>query len=214
MSSKHPTASDSADPSRQPAPSEGAEWEAEESEDEDYEAQVKARRRRRMKSRRGIGDDIRELNITAMMDMMTIILVFLLKQYAEQPDAIRISDKLTPPMSSIQTQIEPAVKVTITVDKILVEDQIVVDLGAQGLPLEVQAGGKSPVIPPLFEILQDRASTFKTIEERGGAPFDGELLVIADRATPYRLLTAVLYTAGQAHFGSYRLVVQARRREE
>jgi len=33
------------------------------------------------------------------------------------------------------------------------------------------------------------------------------IVVIADQSTPYRLLSEVLYTAGQAEFGKYRLMV-------
>jgi biopolymer transport protein ExbD len=33
------------------------------------------------------------------------------------------------------------------------------------------------------------------------------LTIIADKTTPYRLLTEVMYTAGKAEFQKYRLVV-------
>jgi hypothetical protein len=37
--------------------------------------------------------------------------------------------------------------------------------------------------------------------------FENELMVVADRTTPYRLLTEVLYSCGQAGYSNYRLVV-------
>ena len=40
-----------------------------------------------------------------------------------------------------------------------------------------------------------------------GQTFDGIAIVMADRRTPYRLLTEVLYSAGQAEFSNYRLIV-------
>ena len=39
------------------------------------------------------------------------------------------------------------------------------------------------------------------------APFDGMVTITADKNTPYRVLSEVLYTVGQARFGKYRLVV-------
>jgi hypothetical protein len=40
-----------------------------------------------------------------------------------------------------------------------------------------------------------------------GQKFSAELMVVADRSTPYRLLTEVLYSSGQAGYANYRLVV-------
>ena len=37
--------------------------------------------------------------------------------------------------------------------------------------------------------------------------FDGIAIVMADKRTPYRLLSEVLYSAGQAEFNNYRLIV-------
>jgi biopolymer transport protein ExbD len=41
----------------------------------------------------------------------------------------------------------------------------------------------------------------------GGTPFDGTAMVMVDKTVPYRLLTEVLYSAGQAEFRNYHLVV-------
>ena len=38
--------------------------------------------------------------------------------------------------------------------------------------------------------------------------FEGEIVLIADHGTPYRLISEVLYTAGQAEYSKYRLLVQ------
>ena len=41
----------------------------------------------------------------------------------------------------------------------------------------------------------------------GGTQFDGTAMVMVDKNTPYRLLTEVLYSAVQAEFKNYHLVV-------
>lgn len=206
--SKHPGGTDPAASASAQQPADPTSWEADYGPEEDEEelARLRKRRRRRSQTSRSFGDQIRELNLTAMMDMMTILLVFLLKSYAEQPENLTISDKLTPPFSTATTDVQAAVTITVTAEEILVDNEPVVNLKEQGLPAD--ARGQSSVIPPLFEALQERAAHLKTLEERGGAPFDGRLLLVADRSAPYRLITAVLYTAGQAHFSQYRLVVQ------
>ncbi|MCK6527529.1 biopolymer transporter ExbD [Myxococcota bacterium] len=209
--SKHPGGKDPAASAAADAGTDPTQWEADygdEAEDEEELARIRRRRRLKARAGRSIGDQIRELNLTAMMDMMTILLVFLLKSYAEQPENLTISDKLTPPFSTATSDVQAAVTITVTAEEILVDNKPVVNLKEDGLPADPQGQGRSTVIPSLFESLQERAAQLKSLEERGGAPFDGRLLLVADKSAPYRLVTAVLYTAGQAHFSQYRLVVQ------
>jgi hypothetical protein len=37
--------------------------------------------------------------------------------------------------------------------------------------------------------------------------FTGELVLVADQSTPYRLISEVLYTGGIAEYSKYRLLV-------
>ena len=74
----------------------------------------KALRRVRRKARERQGE-IKELNITAMMDMMTIILVFLLKSWSSSNTTIEMNTSMTPPTST--TQLHPEDTLTITVSQ-------------------------------------------------------------------------------------------------
>ena len=40
-----------------------------------------------------------------------------------------------------------------------------------------------------------------------GQKFEAQLMLVADQTTPYRLLTEVLYSCGQAGYANYRLLV-------
>lgn len=166
-----------------------------------FEARYEGRKRRR--KTKMPGEDITALNLTAMMDMMTILLVFLVKSFATEPERITISDSLRPPKSSSAESMKPAVTIMITAEEILVEDRTVTrltDLTASELD--------SALIPKLQDALTTKVDSLKDLEARGGRPFDGSLLVVAHKTTPYSILTTVLYTAGQAHFSDYRLMVQ------
>ena len=46
-----------------------------------------------------------------------------------------------------------------------------------------------------------------------GERFSGELTLMAHYNTPYRLILEVLYTAGEAEYGKYRLLVMAPSKE-
>src|ERR1043165_10199666 len=87
----------------------------------------KAMARKRRHERQAEGE-IKELNITAMMDMMTIILVFLIKSYATSAVTMTSSEDLKPPISTTRLTPKDTVAVTITRKHVLVGDKSKVDL--------------------------------------------------------------------------------------
>ena len=149
------------------------------------------------------GDDVSGLNLTAMMDMMTILLVFLLKSYATEPDKFQVNDKLRPPTSTVEERMDPAVQLVVTSEEILVDDERVVSVK----DVNTTGTGQQLAITPVFEALSKRVDHLKKLESLGGPPFDGKLLIVAHEGTPYALISAVLYTAGQAQLSRFRLVV-------
>ena len=164
----------------------------------------KARARKKRKEREAAGE-IHELNITAMMDMMTIILVFLLKSYAASAIMLTQSEDIKPPISSTRAVPKDTVAVTITPKDILVGDRVVVTLQNGQVPPNLLDGR---LVKPPDQALRREVEKLKLIAARNpAAPFSKELSVIGDRKIPYDLLLTVLYTAGQAELENYRFVV-------
>ena len=120
---------------------------------------------------------IKDLNITPMMDMMTIILVFLLKSFSSSTSTITFDQNLQVPKS--MTQLKPKLAVTVTVTKKVL----------------------------LVEVLEKHARREKRVAELTGQKFEGQLMLVADQTTPYRLLTEIIYSCGQAGYANYRLLV-------
>ncbi|MBI5529170.1 MAG: biopolymer transporter ExbD [Deltaproteobacteria bacterium] len=150
------------------------------------------------------------LNITAMMDMMTIILVYLLKSYASAPENIQPSDDMKLAQSTTRIKPEEAVPLAITKKGILVNDKTVVPIQNGKVPAQHKEGGRetSYLISPLLAVMKAEAEKQKTIAKWNKAKdFKGLVMVIGDRMVPYRLLTEVLYTVGQAEFGQYKFAV-------
>ena len=159
------------------------------------------RRRRRAKFHMP-GEDVTGLNLTAMMDMMTILLVFLVKSYSTDPERVQVTDTLHPPSSTSKDEVIPAVNITVSSEAIMVEGTPVITLADLSAMQQ-----ESAFIPALSDALSRRVDELKELERLGGTPFDGAVLVVAHKDTTYDLLTTVLYTAGQAHFSEYRLLV-------
>ena len=151
---------------------------------------------------------IKDLNITPMMDMMTIILVFLLKSFSSSTSTITFDQNLQVPKSF--TELKPKLAVTVTVTKkvILVEGDAVAPINAGRVDPAVKRDGENGYyITPLVEILEKHARREKKVAEMTGQKFEGQLMLVADQTTPYRLLTEVIYSCGQAEYANYRLLV-------
>ena len=151
---------------------------------------------------------IKDLNITPMMDMMTIILVFLLKSFTSSASTITFDQNLQVPKSTTQLKQKLAVMVTITKKVILVEGDAVAPINAGKVDPTVKRDGENGYyITPLVDILEKHARKEKKVAELTGSTWEAQLMLVADQTTPYRLLTEVLYSCGQAGYGNYRLLV-------
>jgi biopolymer transport protein ExbD len=175
---------------------------------EDDIAQMRFRKalaRKKRKEREAEGE-IKELNITAMMDMMTIILVFLIKSYSASSVTVTASDDVRPPTSSTRVVPKDTVAITVTRKAIFVNDKKRVELKNMDVAPEQMVQGQ--LIGPLNAALELEVKKLKFIAQQNpAAPFTQEVSIIGDGRIPFRLLNAVLYTAGRNELGKFRLVV-------
>lgn len=174
------------------------------------QAMYAATRKRRMTSRRNRNhvEEVTYLNITPMLDMMTIILVFLIKSFASSAENVNVSN-LNLPHSTTKLKTEQAIQLMVTPSGLLVEQKLVANLNKGRIKLEDLPDGKtSYLVQPLYDALESEAARLKRIDEFGGAQFSGRVAIIADKSISYETLFKVLYTAGRAEFGSFKLFVQ------
>lgn len=161
-----------------------------------------ARKKRRDREAEG---EIKELNITAMMDLMTIILVFLIKSFSASSITVTASEDVRPPMSTARATPKDTIAITVTPKSIMVGDKKKVDLTNAALkPGDVQ--GK--LILPLDAALKKEVEKLKYIAERNPtSPFNREVSIIGDKRVSYDLLSSVLYTAGQNELENFRFII-------
>ena len=152
-----------------------------------------------------------------MLDIMTIILVFLLKSLGESSASIPQNKDMMLPHSIIRTQpTEEGVIVMISKTQILVGDNQVLQLPGReslaqtgrGRALQAQrperplhrAAGQRPAVGT-----QDGQA--RSARPRGSTPRARRPSSWPTGQTPYRLLIEVLFTLGQSEFGKYHLMV-------
>jgi biopolymer transport protein ExbD len=152
-----------------------------------------------------------DLNIVPMMDMMTILLVFLIKSMTASAENISFDADLQVPRAESSSQIRGALNVQITANWIIVEGQKVVPVKRGKVDAAEKRDGENGYsITKLHEEMRRQAEREKRrgqLAGESGGQFAGELTLMAHYNTPYRLILEVLYTAGEAEFGKYRLLV-------
>lgn len=153
-------------------------------------------------------ETIRELNITPMMDMMTIILVFLLKNFSGTTQMLTLDENLQVPPSTTRLMAKEAVPVLVTKKVVLIEGQAVAPINNGKIDASLKPDGDNGyLIQPIVDILNKIAKRERRVAEVSQGEFGSELMIVADKTTPYRLLTEVLYSCGQAGYQNYRLIV-------
>jgi biopolymer transport protein ExbD len=138
------------------------------------------------------------LNMNSMMDMMTIILLFLLKSYSTTGALATQSESLKLPVSQRTTKPAKELNVAVASDVILVNEQPVVK--REDVPDDLV------IIPQLEAKLREYASEQKRLEIEVGKEFTHEVIIQGDQSITYEMLFRVMYTCGQSEFNKMRLL--------
>jgi biopolymer transport protein ExbD len=159
------------------------------------------------------GEDIRHLNIVPMMDVMTILLVAFILQASVSATELVAGTVELPYSTSEEPMPEGSSTLIITESGIVVEGVPVISVRDGDVDASEKEGGALGLkIIKLTNFLgnlreQERQNAMRTGQTLPEPP---ELLVIADRSTPFRLLHMVMFSAKQKEAGykRFRLLVQ------
>lgn len=139
-----------------------------------------------------------ELNMNSMMDMMTIILLFLLKSFSTDGALVAPSEDLVLPTSVRAEKPKKELNVAISQEAIIVND----------IPIMALADLKQDemMIPLLNMKLAEYAEQEKQLELEVGKEFTHQVIIQGDRAIPFEVLIKVMYTCSQSEFYKMRLL--------
>lgn len=181
-----------------------------------------ATKRKRIQLRR---KPIQQLKLTSMIDMFTILLVYLLKSYSPT-DTPPVDKALRLPASiSTKVPIESTI-IQAAQNMIIVDGHPIVMVDAQNdyklFLLKVDERGelvqtknkefiaekeiseKSIVLPGLYDVLKSKREQYEKMAASVGQTFKGEITIMCDKELPYEVLKKVMATAGKAGFGDFK----------
>jgi biopolymer transport protein ExbD len=183
---------------------------------------IKSRRKRRKT------DGAFELQLTSMMDVLIIIVVFLLKSYSASTNNLATvpgiklptSASLVDALDSLQLIVTPEA-MTFESERILEFVKTASDAGAASSSssyafksTDMDEGGRR--IVPLYDALmkaRDKSELLRAKSQKRDAngnplPFDGILAIQADKTIQYDTLRKIMYTAGTAGYKVFRFIAR------
>ncbi len=139
--------------------------------------------------------------MTSLVDVLTVLVFFLLKNFSTEGDIMTPAKNLELPESSAKEKPEIGLVIAISQKHIMVE----------GLPVATVAeeqAREGTEIPSLSKFLEEKRKQTEAIAEYDkSVKFDGKLSIQGDKKVPYWLLQKVLATCGENGFSSFALAV-------
>jgi len=131
------------------------------------------------------------LKLTSMIDMFTILLVFLLKNYSAEGHIMSVAPDLRLPESTAQKSPKVTSVIAVSQEWILLDGKKVVTV-AQVL------NNNTLMIPELLnELNRLRGTSERMGELNANMGFTGNISLQGDKELPYQIIKKVMFTCGQ-----------------
>ncbi len=153
-----------------------------------------------------------KIQITSMVDMFVILLVFLLKSYSTNPTQITPDKNLSLPVSTSTKNPVDALKLVVSKAGIFVDDKKILDLDQGAVDAKDVDASDTNFIRALYTELDQQAQKSKSIAKvNETVEFDGKVIMQADRDLPYEILRKVMYTSMMAGYSDVKIAVMSTR---
>lgn len=140
--------------------------------------------------------------LTSLIDVMTILLIYLLKSFSSEGEIVTVSKNLILPESSAQKRPELNVTLTVNSSVIMAEDKVVADV-------QEELNTEDLVINGLNSWLQTRREATEKISQYSTkTKFKGDITIQGDKRIRFRLLKKIMYTCGQQGYNNFSLAVR------
>ncbi len=140
------------------------------------------------------------LNLTAMVDMLTIMVVFLLQTFSASGEIVFVQKNLMLPEAVNWVDLERAPVVTVTQEVVLLDGQPM----ASGDELTAQ--GVDQKITQLHDSLVTLKNNYKLVNP--STPFPGTVIVQSDKTVDFKVLKKVMYSIAVAGYRNMNFAVK------
>lgn len=150
--------------------------------------------------------EIIDVDITSLLDILVILLVFLLKSYNSSGITLTIPAGIKLPQSESQSLNNAGVMIQVSKNKVYVDSQVVLD--TENPPQKIYDHGQRRIIPLYNELVKKKEQIKTTSKQVPQAkPFSGIANLIIDKSLKYSYVKKIMYTCAEAGFKEYKFVV-------
>lgn len=148
-----------------------------------------------------------QVNISSLMDILTILLIFLILSFDSQDAKVQAPDGFDIPPSTSQAAVKLAIKVSIAPDSVRIEDEKIESL--VGGKFSKSALDSDKQVKRLLVALQKEKARLEQGSSTVGDEDEKEIIYLeAATGTHFEVVDRVLKTAAAAGFSKFRLAVQ------
>ena len=139
------------------------------------------------------------INLTALLDVLTNLLFFLMFGYAAQQVSMEVNACVRLPSSNAELAPKKSLKIVVGISELRIENEVVAPLkdGKVVLAGDIPDKRIEPLYVGLVRLREDKVVTSSDAPDA--------LYVLCDKEAPYSLLRRVLNTAAEAGFPKFRL---------
>jgi len=142
-----------------------------------------------------------ELNLTSMVDMLTILVVFLLQTFSASGELLTVQKNIALPEAQNFKDLEQAPIIAVSKDSVTLDGRMVAN--AEQLNAENTADWK---IPDLHDQLVTLKNNYKLLHPSEN--FAGMVIVQADKMVDFKVIKKVMYSCAVAGYQNVNFAVQ------
>ena len=142
-----------------------------------------------------------KLMITSMMDMFTIILIFLLFQFSEKPETIHLMEEIELPTSTAKMEHTETIKLVLTLDGLHLDEMMIA---------RVKNGeviGLDPQRPKASVLYQRLTAHFSNQAVNVDDKLQNHILLLCDRRHSFKTINSIVKTAAMAGYPNFQFAV-------
>ncbi|NLE00440.1 MAG: hypothetical protein GX640_11250 [Fibrobacter sp.] len=132
--------------------------------------------------------------LTSLVDVMTILLVFLIKSFTAEGNLVTPAEDLILPLSNSELPAKPSFSIEITRNAIISEGLTVVQIDSI-------RQSDSLLIAPLFNLMKVQ---YSRVRSSGTTP---EVLIQCDKENEFSIVKQVMFTCSKAGFSEFSVLV-------
>lgn len=153
--------------------------------------------KKNMKSR-GKRAQFAALMLTSMVDMFTLLVIFLLSNFSASGDLLLSAKDIKLPLAKATTELERAVVIAVSSSTVAVEGEKVGDT-------EELMRSEDPRIPEMTDKLLERKRVVTQL--MGPDKFKGDVIIQCDGEIDFKMVKKVMYSATEAGYGNFQYAV-------